>query len=357
MDLFADAYETESVAQGSVSRNSLTPANEDIKIKKDPNKKPKRRPSFMDVADKNQSYLIRSLFGEMPSTPGDRRGSSGSFRRRAPKKSQSFNMLFNYRDIKRNIGGTIHPFSLFRQNWDTCCMLLIAYTIVLLPVRFAFYWNSTNETWDWYKIFDTIIDFFFCTDVVLNFFTGYIDERLDTIILKRDKIMKHYLKGTFLLDVLASFPYELVQGFFVLNLTGVLRLWRLTRLMRLLRLQRMFRYSKRMAFFEKVPMFIKRMGNMFCLVFVFAHWNACFQYFVWQRSPTFPTTRGSPSTASLMTRSSISTRGACSGPSRTCCASVTATPPPRTFLTCGSCRSPWSRVPLSTPSSWVSSPH
>ena len=280
MDLFADAYETESVAQGSVSRNSLTPANEDIKIKKDPNKKPKRRPSFMDVADKNQSYLIRSLFGEMPSTPGDRRGSSGSFRRRAPKKSQSFNMLFSYRDIKRGIGGTIHPFSSFRQNWDTCCMLLIAYTIVLLPVRFAFYWNSTNETWDWYKIFDTIIDFFFCTDVVLNFFTGYIDARLDTIILKRDKIMKHYLKGTFLLDVLASFPYELVQGFFVLNLTGVLRLWRLTRLMRLLRLQRMFRYSKRMAFFEKVPMYIKRMGNMFCLVFVFAHWNACFQYFV-----------------------------------------------------------------------------
>ena len=159
MDLFADAYETESVAQGSVSRNSLTPANEDIKIKKDPNKKPKRRPSFMDVADKNQSYLIRSLFGEMPSTPGDRRGSSGSFRRRAPKKSQSFNMLFNYRDIKRNIGGTIHPFSLFRQNWD---MLHASHRIHhRAPAgQVAFYWNSTNETWDWYKM-TTITTFSF----------------------------------------------------------------------------------------------------------------------------------------------------------------------------------------------------
>ncbi|UPR04789.1 cyclic nucleotide-binding domain-containing protein [Chloropicon primus] len=275
MDLFADAYETESVAQ---SRNSLTPAADDVKVTNQGRKK--KRPSFMEVADKNQSYLIRSLFGEMPSQPNTPRLSvTGSRRRSIPKRVQSFN-LFNFSFKDARFGNAIHPFGAFRQNWDTMCMLLIAYTMILLPVRFAFYWNRASEDWDWYKTFDTIIDFFFCADVILNFYTGYIDERLDTIILKRDKIVTHYLKTTFILDLLASFPYELVQGIFVLNLTGVLRLWRLTRLMRLLRLQRMFRYSKRMAFLEKVPVYIKRMGNMFCLVFVFAHWNACFQYFV-----------------------------------------------------------------------------
>ena len=274
MDLFADAYETESVAQ---SRASLTPAHDDLKThEKKVSDRKKRRPSFMDVADRNQTYLIRSLFGEMPSQPNANRA-SGS-KRMSLKRTYSWNLLGSLRDTK--FGNAIHPFGSFRRNWDICCMLFITYTLILLPVRFAFYWDRSNEKWDWYKTFDTLIDFFFCADVILNFFTGYIDEKRDMIILKRDKIFKHYLKTTFVLDLLASFPYELVQGIFVLNLTGVLRLWRLTRLMRLLRLQRMFRYSKRMAFFEKIPMFIKRMGNMFCLVFVFAHWNACFQYFV-----------------------------------------------------------------------------
>lgn len=276
MDLFADAYETQSEA---MNRPSLTPAADDIKTAKvDQKARKKRRPSFMDVADKNQSYLIRSLFGEMPSQPNSGK-MTASGRRSLPKRTVSWSMFaLSFRDSK--FGNMIHPFGTFRQNWDICCMGLIAYTLILLPVRFAFYWDRTNEKWDWYKTFDTLIDFFFCCDVVLNFFTGYIDEKRDTIILKRDKIIKHYLQTTFILDLLASFPYELVQGFFVLNLTGLLRFWRLTRLMRLLRLQRMFRYSKRMAFFEKIPVYIKRMGKMFGLVFVFAHWNACIQYFV-----------------------------------------------------------------------------
>jgi hypothetical protein len=46
--------------------------------------------------------------------------------------------------------------------------------------------------------------FFF--DIVLTFFSAYLD-KMDTIVVNKKKIACHYLKGWFLIDFIAFFPF------------------------------------------------------------------------------------------------------------------------------------------------------
>ncbi len=46
----------------------------------------------------------------------------------------------------------------------------------------------------------------FIIDLALNFFTGYWDRGI--LIMKRDVIIRHYLRSWFIFDLIASFPYE-----------------------------------------------------------------------------------------------------------------------------------------------------
>ncbi len=72
-------------------------------------------------------------------------------------------------------------------------------------------------------VFDTIIDVFFILDlcnidihlvdklIVVNFNTGFY--RKGIVVMKRKDIVLNYLKTWFLLDLLASFPYNWVFNF------------------------------------------------------------------------------------------------------------------------------------------------
>ncbi len=139
MDLFADAYESESHS----NRPSLTPASQDLKPVGLEERR-KRRPSFMDVADKNQSYLIRSLFGEMPSQPNSNKVNSR--KRSMPKRTVSWSVFSISMKDSMPFGNMIHPFGKFRQNWDLFCMALILYVALptllhtLLSTLFSLLW-------------------------------------------------------------------------------------------------------------------------------------------------------------------------------------------------------------------------
>ena len=98
----------------------------------------------------------------------------------------------------------IHPASDFRQYWDLLMVWLIFANLLLLPLSIAFF---PDENIGWH-IFYVICDLLFMTDVVFNFFTGYIVE--ESVVMKREKIIRRYLKGWFWIDLISSLPLEII---------------------------------------------------------------------------------------------------------------------------------------------------
>ena len=59
-----------------------------------------------------------------------------------------------------------------------------------------------------FEVFDWIIDVIFILDIVLNFFTSYINDKTGFEIKEMKKISSNYIRTTFCIDILAAMPFE-----------------------------------------------------------------------------------------------------------------------------------------------------
>ena len=50
----------------------------------------------------------------------------------------------------------------------------------------------------------------FVFDIFINFRTTYVDEHKGEVVSDPARIAKHYLKGWFVIDVLAAVPFDLI---------------------------------------------------------------------------------------------------------------------------------------------------
>ena len=123
--------------------------------------------------------------------------------------------------------------------WDVYVGILLIYTALFVPYRLAFE-DDTPLGW---MIFDLFLDTMFMLDIFLNFFTGYYDssEELGEPIMNCKKIAINYIKGWFFLDVIATFPFQLIELYAHTGGTKYNKLLRLLRLPRLYRLVRLFK--------------------------------------------------------------------------------------------------------------------
>lgn len=140
--------------------------------------------------------------------------------------------------IPKKIIRLSHP---FRTRWDVLTMVLALYNGITLPVIVAF--RPDNDLG--FLIVNLLIDFVFLTDIVLNFFTTYVDENKDEVY-EHKKIIRHYLKTTFIIDFIASFPidnfaamvYRDNDAAYYFLLTDLLKLLRIFRISRILKFVR-----------------------------------------------------------------------------------------------------------------------
>jgi hypothetical protein len=84
-------------------------------------------------------------------------------------------------------------------------MLLAIYNSFTVPIFVSFRIEETEELF----ILNGIIDTMFVVDIVLNFFSTYIDRNGEEV-LDHKKIVKNYLKKAFIIDLIASLPLDLV---------------------------------------------------------------------------------------------------------------------------------------------------
>lgn len=90
-----------------------------------------------------------------------------------------------------------------KTMWNMYILVFIVYTAAYQPFKIAFV--EEQETWD--MIVDSIMDVTFITDIIINFFTDYIETESNQRITSFHKIAKHYLTTSFALDLVAGFPF------------------------------------------------------------------------------------------------------------------------------------------------------
>lgn len=87
-------------------------------------------------------------------------------------------------------------------------------------------------------VLNTVIDIIFGIDIVLQFKTTYYDSLTGEEIFDKKTIIMEYLKGRFLIDLLATVPFDNIVFMFTQERNEILPLFSLLKLIRVTRLGR-----------------------------------------------------------------------------------------------------------------------
>lgn len=95
----------------------------------------------------------------------------------------------------------------FKLRWDILVIILSVYNALVTPQQFAM--TQTYENLTLIKYVDAAVDTIFALDILIMFRTSYRDPERDLFIEDSKLIAINYIKGRFLIDFLASFPFDL----------------------------------------------------------------------------------------------------------------------------------------------------
>ena len=171
----------------------------------------------------------------------------------------------------------------FRKGWDTLQIFMLFYVALVVPFRVGFSQQmGIHDPIFWWEV---LVDIYFWLDIVINFRTGYYDDR-GILVIEQRMIAAKYMKGWFFLDFISCLPVMYVE----LIVTGgnvadgsdliVLKSFRLLRMAKLLRLVRVKRLLARL---EKEYKGIAQGGRVMKICFsilISAHFVACAWHYV-----------------------------------------------------------------------------
>ena len=176
-------------------------------------------------------------------------------------------------------------------KWDIVTALALLFTATLTPFEIAFIDQAESPANSWF-IVNRVVDLIFIVDMVLQFFIAYEDRRKNKahgtgffytreVIWDRRRICRHYLLGSFSVDLVSILPSFLDVLPLMTQESNIgidtramraLRVLRLIKLIRLMRAQRVIsRVSSRIAISHTSQTLIS------CLVAILlaSHWYAC----------------------------------------------------------------------------------
>ncbi|XP_050359959.1 potassium voltage-gated channel unc-103 [Nymphalis io] len=179
---------------------------------------------------------------------------------------------------------TILHHSPYKAAWDWLILILVIYTAIFTPYVAAFQLNepdfdkrSRGFGQDPIVVIDMIVDVTFIIDILINFRTTYVNAA-DEVESDPAKIAMHYLRGWFVIDLVAAIPFDLLLfGTDTDETTTLIGLLKTARLLRLVRVARKIdRYS------EYGTAVLLLLMATFVLI---AHWLACLWYAIgsWER--------------------------------------------------------------------------
>ena len=99
-------------------------------------------------------------------------------------------------------GFIIDPAKKLKVWWDNLINVHLLYTAIVVPYVVAF---SDGPSPDGKFYYDLFVDCCFLTDVLLTFYTGYIQGGV--LVTEKKQIAKRYCKGWFWIDLVTSIPF------------------------------------------------------------------------------------------------------------------------------------------------------
>ena len=183
------------------------------------------------------------------------------------------------------------PQSAYKLIWDCTMIVFILLQGVYIPLLIAFEIIVNINL----VRFDFLVSVLFLLDILFNFNSGYLKK--GAIVMNRNLICKHYLRTWFLVDMIATFPYDWAVSADPVNsrdystsgnfskfpkLLRVIKITKFLLIFKLLKLAKVKQLLYRVEDYLNSELF----GNMIVIlrilmvVFYIAHWNACIWYFV-----------------------------------------------------------------------------
>ncbi|CAG7725786.1 unnamed protein product [Allacma fusca] len=179
----------------------------------------------------------------------------------------------------------IHPFSLFRWLWDIGMVIACIIMLILDPIRSTFYAKEYyRQYWNWATPFQQNVVFFL--DILMNMRTGLVQDKTDMVTLDSLKVLKSYLGGWFLLDLISSLPFNAIYQALVYDNSlssedlEVLRITRLLVINKFLLIFRLIRYIKRIEMGLRLNGLETRLINLLIIMGVVLHWMACAHFLI-----------------------------------------------------------------------------
>jgi hyperpolarization activated cyclic nucleotide-gated potassium channel 2 len=168
-------------------------------------------------------------------------------------------------------------------------MVLIMYYAFAVPVRLGFSLDPQ------YPTLEHVFTICFALDILVNFNTALIGQGA-LLVLDRGEIARDYLKAWFWIDVVATFPFELVIGGDGENgsgssTAGVGKLGRLGKIFRLLRIFKLLRILKLGRILKRFKNTTRWNPNWYLLgrtiaIMAFTlHWTACGYWWIIDNQP------------------------------------------------------------------------
>ncbi|GMH59532.1 hypothetical protein TrST_g11508 [Triparma strigata] len=184
--------------------------------------------------------------------------------------------------------GIIDPSSTFRNSWDLFMSVILLYIAFYVPYRVCLYWDDDNLS-DNLQMIENLSDVLFGIDIILNFCTAYVDKKTGQLVVSRRKIAINYAKGYLSIDVVASFPFQLLtsngghalsKGGKVLRLPKLIKFLRLFRLLKLMRVYRLRQLMTRLQAEYNIHHGFSRMMKIVLMVLLVTHLVGCLWYMI-----------------------------------------------------------------------------
>jgi hypothetical protein len=166
----------------------------------------------------------------------------------------------------------IHPESRLMIFWESLIVVVTLYNYLIIPFRVAFQ-AGFSEKW---LIFDWIADGIYLIDILLRFNIGFVDQ--GEFVKDKKLIFKHYRSTELKLDLIASFPADLVAR--LLWHDSAITIISFLRFPRLLRGIQCFEILRRWENNVNINPAVIRMIELITMIFLIDHWVACIWFFI-----------------------------------------------------------------------------
>lgn len=156
-----------------------------------------------------------------------------------------------------------------KTQWDLFVMILATFNVFVIPLDVGFQPESFQSFF--FKFLNWVIDIFFLIDILISFRTTYINERTGAEVKEVKLIARHYLRGQFTIDLLATLPFDTIGAVLFDSDNLTFKFFGALKLVRVLRLSKIITYLRST---EEFKAFLKLNKLIFFLV-MYLHCFGC----------------------------------------------------------------------------------